>query len=227
MRNPNTKAWLGLVCLAVAMALLLFVPAGTVHYWHAWIYLAVFFGASGVITLYLMRKDPALLERRLRGGLAAEKKRTQKIIMLFVSIGFIALLVVPGFDYRYGWSRVPLYVVIAGDLLTALGFFVTFLVYKANTFAFATIQVTAHQKVISTGPYAVLRHPMYAGGSLYLLGTPLALGSYWGLLPLAAMIPFLIWRLFDEERFLTENLPGYSDYCAKVRRRLIPGIFLV
>jgi len=227
MRNPNTKAWLGGVCLAVAMALLLFVPAGTVHYWHAWIYLAVFFGASGVITLYLMRKDPALLERRLRGGLAAEKKRTQKIIMLFVSIGFIALLVVPGFDYRYGWSRVPLYVVIAGDLLTALGFFVTFLVYKANTFAFATIQVTAHQKVISTGPYAVLRHPMYAGGSLYLLGTPLALGSYWGLLPLAAMIPFLIWRLFDEERFLTENLPGYSDYCAKVRRRLIPGIFLV
>src|SRR6516225_5322215 len=202
MRNPNTKAWLGLVCLAVAMALLLFVPAGTVHYWHAWIYLAVFFGASGVITLYLMRKDPALLERRLRGGLAAEKKRTQKIIMLFVSIGFIALLVVPGFDYRYGWSRVPLYVVIAGDLLTALGFFVTFLVYKANTFAFATIQVTAHQKVISTGPYAVLRHPMYAGGSLYLLGTPLALGSYRGLLPLAAMIPFLIWRLFDEERFL-------------------------
>lgn len=180
-----------------------------------------------MITLYLMRKDPALLERRLRGGLAAEKKRTQKIIMLFVSIGFIALLVVPGFDYRYGWSRVPLYVVIAGDLLTALGFFVTFLVYKANTFAFATIQVTAHQKVISTGPYAVLRHPMYAGGSLYLLGTPLALGSYWGLLPLAAMIPFLIWRLFDEERFLTENLPGYSDYCAKVRRRLIPGIFLV
>ena len=136
-----------------------------------------------MITLYLMRKDPALLERRLRGGLAAEKKRTQKIIMLFVSIGFIALLVVPGFDYRYGWSRVPLYVVIAGDLLTALGFFVTFLVYKANTFAFATIQVTAHQKVISTGPYAVLRHPMYAGGSLYLLGTPLALGSYLGVAP--------------------------------------------
>jgi protein-S-isoprenylcysteine O-methyltransferase Ste14 len=225
MRNLNTRAWLGLVFLAFAMGLVLFVPAAAVQYWQAWIYLAVFFGASGLITLYLMRKDPALLERRLRGGPTAEKKKTQKTIMLFVSIGFIALLVVPALDYRFGWSRVPLYIVIAGDLLTALGFYITFLVYKANTFAFATIQVTADQKVISTGPYAIVRHPMYAGGSLYLLGTPLALGSYWGLLVLAAMMPFLIWRLFDEERFLAKNLPGYTEYCARVRWRLVPGVF--
>jgi protein-S-isoprenylcysteine O-methyltransferase Ste14 len=209
----------------MAMALLLFVPAGTAQYCQAWIYLAVFFGASGLITLYLIRKDPALLERRLHGGPTAEKKKTQKIIMLFVLIGFIALLVIPGFDYRFGWSRVPLYIVIAGDFLTALGLYITFLAYKANTFAFATVQVTPNQKVISTGPYAVLRHPMYAGGSLYLFGTPLALGSYWGLIPLIVMIPFLIWRLFDEERFLAENLPGYTDYRGKVRYRLIPGFF--
>jgi protein-S-isoprenylcysteine O-methyltransferase Ste14 len=207
------------------MALLLFVPAGTTQYWQAWIYLAVFFGASGLITLYLIRKDPALLERRLHGGPTAEKKKTQKIIMLFVSFGFTALLVVPGFDYRFGWSRVPLYIVIAGDALTALGLYITFLAYKANTFAFATIQVTPNQKVISTGPYAIVRHPMYAGGTLYLWGMPLALGSYWGLLPLIVMIPFLIWRLFDEERFLAENLPRYTEYCQKVRYRLMPGFF--
>jgi protein-S-isoprenylcysteine O-methyltransferase Ste14 len=225
MRDLNRKAWLRLVCLAIVMALLLFVPAGTTQYWQAWIYLAVFFGASGLITLYLIRKDPALLERRLHGGPTAEKKKTQKIIMLFVLFGFTALLVVPGFDYRFGWSRVPLYIVIAGDSLTALGLYITFLAYKANTFAFATIQVTPNQKVISTGPYAIVRHPMYAGGTLYLWGMPLALGSYWGLLPLIVMIPFLIWRLFDEERFLAENLPRYTAYCQKVRYRLIPGIF--
>ena len=225
MRDLNRKAWLRLVCLAIVMALLLFVPAGTTQYWQAWIYLAVFFGASGLITLYLIRKDPALLERRLHGGPTAEKKKTQKIIMLFVSFGFTALLVVPGFDYRFGWSRVPLYIVIAGDALTALGLYITFLAYKANTFAFATIQVTPNQKVISTGPYAIVRHPMYAGGTLYLWGMPLALGSYWGLLPLIVMIPFLIWRLFDEERFLAENLPRYTEYCQKVRYRLMPGFF--
>src|SRR4029453_1919888 len=130
MGNLNRTAWLRLAVLAIVMALLIFVPAGTVQYWQAWIYLAVFFGASGLITLYLMRKDPALLERRLRGGPTAEKKKTQKVIMLFVSLGFIALLVVPGFDYRFGWSRVPLYVVIAGDFLMAVGFKFIFFVYK-------------------------------------------------------------------------------------------------
>jgi protein-S-isoprenylcysteine O-methyltransferase Ste14 len=207
------------------MGLLLFVPAGTARYWQAWIYLAVFFGSSLLITLYLMKKDPALLKRRLSGGPTAEKEKTQKIIMFFTTIGFIALLVVPALDHRFGWSRVPFYIVIAGDLLTALGFYIVFLVYKENTFAFATIRVACDQKVISTGPYAVLRHPMYAGSSLYLLGMPLALGSYWGLLVIAAAMPFLIWRLLDKERFLSKNLQGYTEYCAKVRWRLIPGVF--
>jgi protein-S-isoprenylcysteine O-methyltransferase Ste14 len=225
VRNLKTRAWLGLVFLAIAMGFLLFVPAGTAQYWQAWIYLAVFFAASGLITLYLIKKDPALLQRRLSSGPTAEKEKTQKIIMFFTIIGFMALLVVPAIDYRFGWSRVPLYVVIASDLLMALGFYIMFLAYKENTFAFATIQVTRDQKVISTGPYAVVRHPMYAGGLLYLLGTPLALGSYWGLLALAAMIPLLLWRLFDEERFLSTNLPGYTEYCVRVRWRLLPRVF--
>jgi protein-S-isoprenylcysteine O-methyltransferase Ste14 len=221
----NTRAWLGLVSLAVVMGLLLFLAAGTAHYWQAWGYLAVFFGASLLITLYLMKSDPALLARRLTGGPTAEKEKSQKVTMLFASIGFIALLVVPALGRRFMWSAVPLPMVIAGDILTALGFYIIFLVYKQNTFAAATIKVTDDQRVISTGLYAVVRHPMYAGALLYLLGTPFALGSYWGLLALAAMMPFLLWRLFDEERFLSKNLPGYAEYCARVRWRLIPGIF--
>lgn len=225
MTHLNAKAFLALGVLAVAMALLLFVPAGTVHYWQAWVYLSIFTGASLLTTLYLMRKDPALLKRRMRGGPTAEKRTAQKAIMLCTSMGFIALLVVPALDHRFGWSSVPLYGVALGDLLVAIGFYFIFLVYRENTFTSATIEVAKDQKVIATGPYAIVRHPMYASGFLYLLGTPLALGSYWGLLALAAMMPFLIWRLIDEEGFLAMNLPGYSEYQRKVRRRLVPFVW--
>jgi protein-S-isoprenylcysteine O-methyltransferase Ste14 len=225
MTNLNAKAFFALTVLAVAMGLLLFVPAWTVHYWQAWVYLAIFTGASLFTTLYLMRKDPALLERRMSGGPTAEKRAAQRFIMLCVSIGFIALLVVPALDHRFGWSRVSLYGVALGDLLVAIGLYLIFLVYRENTFASATIEIAKDQKVIATGPYAIVRHPMYTSGFLYLLGTPLALGSYWGLLALAAIISFLIWRLFDEERFLARNLPGYSEYQKNVRRRLVPFVW--
>src|SRR6516164_221859 len=225
MDTLKVKAWLGLIFLAIAMGLLLFVPAGTTRYWQAWAYLAVFFGASLLTTLYLMKKDAALLKRRLRGGPTAEREKMQRVIMFFASVGFIAILIVPALDHRFGWSAVPSYTVIVGDFLVGIGFYAIFLVYKENTFTSATIEVAEDQKVISTGPYAFVRHPMYAGGLLYLLGTPLALGSYWGFLALAATAPFLLWRLFDEERFLSKNLPGYTEYCAQVRWRLIPGLF--
>src|SRR5262249_14985600 len=148
-----------------------------------------------------------------------------KIIMVFASIGFIALLVVPALDYRFGWSAVPVPVEIAGDLLVAIGFYFIFLVYKENSFASATIGLAENQRVITTGPYALVRHPMYASAFLYLIGTPLALGSYWGLLALAFMAPVLIWRLLDEERFLKKNLPGYAEYQDKVRHHLVPHIW--
>jgi protein-S-isoprenylcysteine O-methyltransferase Ste14 len=225
MNNLSAKAWLALAVLAVVMGLLLFVPAGTVHYWHAWVYLAIFTGASGLTTLYLMRKDRALLARRMSGGPTAEKRPAQKFIMLCTAIGFIALLVVPAFDHRFGWSAVPLGGVVVGDVLVVTGFYGISRVYRANTFTSATIEVAADQKVISTGPYAIVRHPMYASGSLYLLGTPLALGSYWGLVVLGAMMPFLLWRLLDEERFLAKNLPGYTEYQKRVRHRLVPFVW--
>jgi protein-S-isoprenylcysteine O-methyltransferase Ste14 len=207
------------------MALLLFLPAGTLRYWQGWAYLAIFTGASALTTLYLIKKDPALLERRMSGGPTAEKRTAQKIIMLFASIGFIATLVVPALDYRFKWSSVDVVVVLTGDILVAIGFYFIFIVYRENTFTSATIEVAENQRVISTGPYAIVRHPMYASALLYLAGTPLALGSYYGLIAAAAMIPVLIWRLLDEERFLAINLRGYKEYQQRVQYRLIPFVW--
>jgi protein-S-isoprenylcysteine O-methyltransferase Ste14 len=225
MDRLQRKAFRGLLILFLMMAALLFVTAGTIRYWQAWIYLAVFFGASFLITLYLAKYDPALLKRRLSGGPWAEKEQTQKIIMAFTSIGFLALIVTPALDFRFGWSAVPLPIVAAGNVLVVIGYAIIFLVYKENTFTSATIEVAKDQRVISTGPYALVRHPMYAGGLLYLLGTPLALGSWWGLAAFAATLPFLIWRLVDEEAFLVKNLPGYAEYRENMRFRLMPGVW--
>lgn len=207
------------------MALLIFITAGTLYYWQAWIYLLLFFGLSALLTLDLMRRDPALLERRLKGGPTAEQRPLQRFIMAGASAGFISLLVLPALDFRFRWSHAPLVVVVLGDALFVLGFGFVGRVYRENSFTSATIEVSEGQRVVATGPYAVVRHPMYASALLYLLRTPLALGSYWGLLGLLVMSPFLIWRLFDEERLLARELPGYPDYQTRVRYRLIPFIW--
>jgi len=225
MKSLKRRVWLALALLAAVMALLLFVPAGTVYYWQAWVYLLLFFGVSVFTTLSLMRHDPALLERRMRAGPTAEKRPAQKLIMLGTSVGFIALLIVPALDRRWGWSAVPPVGVMVGDALVLIGFLLIVRVYRENTFTSATIQIVEHQRVISTGPYAMVRHPMYASALLYLIGTPLALGSYWGLVPIVAMLPLLIWRLLDEERFLAAQLPGYADYETRVRHRLVPFVW--
>src|SRR5262245_49702371 len=153
MTNPNTKAWVSLAVLVVVMGLLIFVSAGTVQYWQAWVYLAIFTGTSIVASVYLMRHDPALLARRMRGGPTEEKRPAQKLIMLFTSIGFVALLVVSALDVRLGWSSVPLAGVLAGDVLVLTGFSLIILVYRENSFASATIEIAPDQKVIASGPY--------------------------------------------------------------------------
>lgn len=221
----DAKVWISTLVLAAVLGLILFVPAGTVNYWQAWVYLCIYFGASIGIILYLMKSDPDLLARRMSGGPTAEKEGSQRIIMTILSCAFVAMLAVPALDRRYGWTNVPVSVVIAGDVFTALWFYLTYLVFRENTFTASVVQVTQNQSVISTGPYAYVRHPMYAAGLLFFIATPLALGSYWGLVVFVAALPALIWRLLDEERLLAKNLPGYRDYCAKVRWRLIPGVF--
>jgi protein-S-isoprenylcysteine O-methyltransferase Ste14 len=172
-----------------------------------------------------MIKDPQLLERRMSGGPAAEKETTQKFIMTFASLGFIGLLVVPALDHRFGWSHMPPSASLSGDALVVLGFVAIAYVFKENTYSSSTIEVAPDQEVISTGPYALVRHPMYAGALVMLVGIPIALGSWWGLLVLAVMAPALVWRLVDEEKFLAINLLGYVQYQAQVRYRLIPFVW--
>lgn len=225
MASLALRAWLSLAVLAGIMGALLFACAGTLRYWHAWVYLSLFFALSAIITLDLLRRDPALLQRRMKGGPTAEERPLQRLIMAGASIGFISLLVVPALDFRHGWSSVPMTGVVIGNVLFVVGFGFIGRVYRENTYTRATIEVTAGQRLIDTGPYAVVRHPMYASALLYLIGTPLALGSYWGFLGLAFMVPFLVWRLIDEERLLVRELPGYTTYQARVRYRLIPGVW--
>jgi protein-S-isoprenylcysteine O-methyltransferase Ste14 len=225
MNRLTMRAYVSLLVLFVVISLLLFVPAGTLDYWQAWAFLAVYFAACFAITRDLVKNDPGLLQRRMRGGPFAEKQAAQKIIMSLTSLGFIGLIVVPGLDHRFGWSHLPPWLVLAGDVLVALGFLAVAFVFRENSFSSATIELATDQQVISSGPYAWVRHPMYAGGLVLLLGIPVALGSWWGLLVLAAILPALIWRLIDEERFLSRNLPGYVEYQHKVRYRLMPLVW--
>jgi protein-S-isoprenylcysteine O-methyltransferase Ste14 len=225
MKRLRLKAFAGLLLLFVAIAALLFIAAGTSDYWQAWIFLAVYFGSSLVLTLYLMKEDPALLQRRMRGGPTAEKEPVQKIIMLITSLGFVGLLVVPALDHRFAWSQMPPHMALAGDVLVGAGLLAIFFVFRENRFASATIELAPDQKVISSGPYALVRHPMYSGALVMLLGMPIALGSWWGVLVVVTMLPALIWRLLEEEKFLAVNLAGYVAYQDSVRYRLLPWVW--
>jgi len=219
------KAMGGLAILSLVMASLLFLPARTFAYWQAWVFLAVYFSASIAISLYLITSDPALLARRMSGGPFAEKEPAQRVIMSITSLAFVGLLVLPAIDHRLRWSELSPGAALAGDVLVLLGWLGIFFVFRENSFSSATIELASDQRVISTGPYAWMRHPMYAAALVMLLGIPIALGSSWGVLIVVAMLPVLIWRLLDEERFLVRNLPGYAEYQRRVRYRLLPLIW--
>ena len=225
MKNLNIKAFGGLLFLLLVIAMSLFLPAWMLDYWQAWIFLAVFSMSILAITLYLMKKDQKLLERRVNGSPIAEKETIQKIIQSIAGIAFIAIFILSALNHRFGLSVVSMYVVVSGDVLVALGLLIVFLVFKENTFTSATIEVSTEQKVISTGPYALVRHPMYIGAFTMLIGVPLALGSWLGLLAVIPIALVIIWRLLDEEKFLTKNLSGYAEYLSRVKYRLIPFVW--
>jgi protein-S-isoprenylcysteine O-methyltransferase Ste14 len=225
MESLYRRAFIGLIVLFLIMATLLFGVAGTFRFWQAWTFLAIYFGATLAITVDLIRNDPALAERRMSAGPWAEKEPAQQIIMCLASVGFIGLLVVPALDHRLSWSELPDYAPLAGDAMVLLGWYGIFLVFRENSFSAATIQVAEDQRVISSGPYAWVRHPMYAAGLAMLFGMPIALGSAWGVLVVVAIIPALVWRLLDEEQFLARNLPGYIEYQSRVRFRLLPSVW--
>jgi protein-S-isoprenylcysteine O-methyltransferase Ste14 len=219
------KTTLGFANLILLLAVALFAPAWTPRFWQAWLYLFLFASSSAAITIYLWKHDRALLSRRVSAGPIAEKTRTQQIIQLFASLGFLAILVVPSLDRRFSWSHVPLRLVLSGDLLVVLGFSIIFRVFSINTFTSATIEVAEQQTVISTGPYAFVRHPMYSGTLIMLLGTPLALASWWGMVPFVLMVAVIMVRLLDEEKLLLATLPGYAEYVAGVKYRLMPSVW--
>jgi protein-S-isoprenylcysteine O-methyltransferase Ste14 len=219
-RSFVATAW-----FTAGLAVLLFLPAWTLAWWQAWVFLAVFGGMCVVGTLYFLRRDPALIERRLAIGPAAEKEPSQKRIMSWASACIVFLYIVPGLDRHFHWSDVPLWLVVLGDAGVVLGFLAILRVFKENSYASATIETAAGQKVIATGPYAYVRHPMYTGALLLFGATPLALGSYWGLLVVIPLAGLFAWRLTDEERFLLRDLPGYGDYRRAVPHRLVPWLW--
>ena len=216
------QAVLGLTALAVVMWLALFLPAWTLSYWQGWLYWLVFTASISVITAYFLKKDLTLIANRLKAGPMAEKEKSQQVTQAFAAVFFILLLLFPPLDYHFHWSNVPWLVVLVSDVFVVLGLAVVFLVFRENSFTSAVIEVNAGQNVISTGPYSVVRHPMYTGALLMLFFTPLALGSFWGLLFFFPMFLVISFRIVEEEKFLTKNLPGYPEYTKKTRYRLIP-----
>ena len=219
------RAYKNLAIFIAALAVCIFLPALTLAWWQAWLYLAVFTGATLVTTAYLLRHDPELVEHRLSAGPTAEREPRQKMIQAILSVVFILLFVVPGLDHLFAWSYVPTGIALAADVAVAIGFWIVFCTFLENSFASSIIEVREGQRVVTTGPYAIVRHPMYAGAVLLLLATPLALGSWWGLILVVPAIAGIALRILDEERFLVRNLPGYAEYCRSTGHRLLPLVW--
>ena len=204
------------------LGLCFFLPAWSLKYWEGWLYILIIAVPVGVFGAYLFRNDPKLLERRMR---TKETRKEQKLVIKLSALCFPFIFVLPGFDKRLGWSKVPLTVELISFALVLLGYLMITAVFRANSFASRVIEVETSQKVISTGPYAIVRHPMYSATSVFYFFTPLALGSYWALIPAALLLLVFIPRIRGEEKELTEHLEGYREYTRKVRYRLIPGLW--
>jgi protein-S-isoprenylcysteine O-methyltransferase Ste14 len=209
----------------VVFLALVFLPAGTFDYWQGWLFIALLVIASAGPAIYLGIKDPAALQRRMRGGPLKESRSAQKIASSGTLLSLPAAIVISALDHRFGWSAVPAGVSLLGDILVLAGVGISFMVIIQNSYAAANITVEADQKVVSTGLYGLVRHPMYVGMLIFQAGTPLALGSYWGLLVLVLAVVVFAFRILDEERFLEQDLDGYADYTREVQYRLVPYVW--
>jgi protein-S-isoprenylcysteine O-methyltransferase Ste14 len=215
----KSRLVLRLVFMPVVLGSFLFLPAGSFRFWQGWAYFIISIAFILSTFGYFYRHDPQLIERRLRRG---ETVREQKLIMKFIAGIMLIAFLLPGLDHRFGWSHLPLWLTILSQAFVLGGDLMIFWTLKNNSFAAATIRVEPDQKVISSGPYRIVRHPMYLGGDLWLLFTPLALGSYLALPIFALLIPLIVVRLLNEEKVLRQELPGYSEYCLRTRYRLVP-----
>lgn len=206
----------------IVLGAIFFGSAGTFRYWEGWVFLATLFTPMIFVVRFFLKRDPEVLERRLR---AKEERARQKTLTKWLSVLWLVAFLIPGLDHRYGWSEVPAFLVLMADILVLTGYFVFFLTLRENRFASRVIRVEAGQTVISSGPYALVRHPMYLGVSLMLLFAPLALGSWWAMIPTLATPFFLALRIGDEEKALLEELPGYREYTRQTIYRLIPRMW--
>lgn len=220
--KPALAAILRITVGILFIGALLFLPAGTLNYWQAWVWLATLFIPMGISLAYLLKMDPALLERRTRTN---EVRPEQRRIIMASVIYFLVIFLLPGFDVRYGWSNVPVWLCLAADGVVLASYILYILVLKTNTFASRVVEVEEGQQVITSGPYALVRHPMYLAMILMMTATPLALGSYWAMLPSTLFILLLAARAKNEEELLQKELKGYSEYMQKTRHRLFPGIW--
>lgn len=209
----------------VLYGLILFWPAGTLNYWQAWVFIGTFAVATTLPTIYIGRTNPAALQRRMHAGPWAETRPIQKIAILGAFLGIFGMMAFSAFDHRMGWSSVPAWVSLLGDVLVAAGLGITMLVVVQNGYAAATVTVEMGQTVASGGVYRFVRHPMYVGFVIMMVGMPLALGSYWGLLFIIPSVGALVFRIVDEEKLLTKELAGYDEYAQRVRYRLIPNVW--
>jgi protein-S-isoprenylcysteine O-methyltransferase Ste14 len=209
----------------IVLGLLVFIPADTLAYWQGWAFILVFTVTTNAIGLWLALNDPALLERRLKVGPQAETRPAQKVLITIAFAVFLALPVLSALDHRLGWSHVPQWLSVLGNGLVALGLLIDLAVFRENSFGGSTIEKMEGQRVITSGPYALVRHPMYVGVLVMLIGVPLALGSYWGLLLVLVAPPILVLRILDEENMLRRELAGYEAYARRVRWRLVPGVW--
>jgi protein-S-isoprenylcysteine O-methyltransferase Ste14 len=205
--------------------LLVFLPAGTFDYWRGWAFIAVFASATMIPSIYLAKTNPAALKRRMQAGPAAETRPLQKIIITFAFVSMGAMIVVSALDFRFGWSSVPAAVSIVGDVLVGVGLLIAMVTTIQNGYAAANINVESDQEVVSSGVYSVVRHPMYFGNVVMMVGVPLALGSYWALLFVIPGLAVLATRILDEEKALESELTGYDEYEEKVHYRLVPGVW--
>jgi protein-S-isoprenylcysteine O-methyltransferase Ste14 len=200
----------------------LFVSAGSLDYWQAWVFMGVLFVPLVFVIFYFLIHDPHFLERRLR---FREKEARERTIIPIALVLFVIGFLATGLDHRFGWSDVPSWLVIASDVVVFLSYMLVFLVFRENSYASRIVEVQKKQKVITTGPYAVVRHPMYAGVMAMYLCVPTALGSYVALAFFVPSVLAVFFRIFDEERLLLRDLKGYRQYTKKVRYRLIPGVW--
>lgn len=222
LEELKKKALLRLLIGFAVFAAMFILSSGTISYWEAWLYLAILFVPVVGVVFYLLKYAPDLLERRMR---IREKEKPQRLIIKLSGVVILAVFVLPGLDKRYGWSSVSPVTVIAADIIVLACYALFVLVLKENRYASRTIEIDQQQTVISTGPYAVIRHPMYLAILILDIFSPLALGSYWAMIPTAALPILLVARIRNEEAMLTRELKGYREYKQKTKYCLIPGVW--